>query len=137
MVLANAIQMTKDNLPATDVQYQHVIDGLKYCFEEANNRYDQFKEVHSKRNASLMEDNCNPIGAFSIVCGKRYLLRVSNRLRLFEKVTKYCGLFIVDVSRHGVERWSRVYRAQRVLQCLSVAEILRESKKITIFLSMS
>jgi hypothetical protein len=68
--------MIKKWLPATDVQYQVVLDSTDYCFDLANSKKVQFKEVQKRRDVDI-EDNCNPISTFAMHCASRYILRVS------------------------------------------------------------
>jgi hypothetical protein len=72
----DALVMIKKWLPATDVQYQVVLDSTDYCFDLANSKKVQFKEVQKRRDADI-EDNCNPISTFAMHCASRYILRVS------------------------------------------------------------
>jgi hypothetical protein len=69
------IAVVKKYLPSTDAQYQSVMDYIDYCFDVANGKLEQFKEIQSKREADLV-DNCSPIANFAMECGGRYLLRV-------------------------------------------------------------
>jgi hypothetical protein len=89
-----AIKIIKENLLATDSQYQQVMNAIEYCFDEANSRQERFKQIKNGPEMVVGQANCNPITGFMMDCVERYMLRVKKIFGMkLTFQTFYCFLF--------------------------------------------